>query len=97
MADFDISGTRITVTTITVVEKFDECILEIGKAKVREYTEAPASQDGDPSAWYEYAEEAVLNGAPHKIDTECVGTKEVISTEKKVMYHWDNDLEIHSH
>lgn len=94
MADFDISGTRTTVTTITVVEKFDECILEIGKTNVRQYTEAPASQDGDPSAWYEYAEEAVLNGAPHKIDTECGGTKEVISTEKKVMYHWDNDLEV---
>ena len=93
MADFDISGTRITVTTITVVEKFDECNLVIGKTKVREYTEAPASQDGDPSAWYEYAEEAVLNGAPHKIEAEY-GTKEVISTEKKVMYHWDNDLEV---
>ncbi len=93
MADFDISGTRTTVTTITVVEKFDECNLVIGKTKVREYTEAPASQDGDPSAWYEYAEEAVLNGAPHKIEAEY-GTKEVISTEKKVMYHWDNDLEV---
>ena len=93
MADFDISGTRTTVTTITVVEKFDECNLVIGKTKVREYTEAPASQDGDPSAWYEYAQEAVLNGAPHKIEAEY-GTKEVISTEKKVMYHWDNDLEV---
>ena len=93
MADFDISGTRTTVTTITVVEKFDECNLVIGKTKVREYTEAPASQDGDPSAWYEYAEEAVLNGAPHKIEAEY-GTKEVIMTSTKVEYHWDNDLEV---
>tara|TARA_R100000808_G_C2136415_1_gene144705 strand:- start:535 stop:831 length:297 start_codon:yes stop_codon:yes gene_type:complete len=97
MADFDISGTRTTVTTITVVEKFDDCCtLEIGKKKVREYTDAPASEDGDTSVWYDYAEEAVLNGAPHKIDTECGGTKEVISTEKTVEYHWDNDLEVHS-
>ena len=96
MADFDISGTRTTVTTITVVEKFDVCTLEIGKTKVREYTEAPASEDGDTSVRYDYAGEAVLNGAPHKIDTECGGTKEVISTEKEVMYHWNNDLEVHS-
>ncbi len=94
MADFHISGTRTTVTTITVVEKFDGCFLEIGKTKVREYTEAPASEDGDTSAWYDYAEEAVLAGAPHKIETKY-GTKEVISTGKKVMYHWDNDLEVH--
>ena len=94
MADFEMSGTRTTVTTITVVEKFDGCFLEIGKTKVREYTEAPASEDGDTSAWYDYAGEAVLAGAPHKIDTKY-GTKEVISTEKKVMYHWDNDLEVH--
>ena len=97
MADFDISGTRTTVTTITVVEKFDDCCtLEIGKTKGREYTEAPASQDGDPSAWYDYVQEAVLAGAPHKIGTEYGGTKEVISTEKEVEYHWDNDLEIYS-
>ncbi len=36
MADFDISGTITTVTTITVVEKFDECNLVIGKTKGRE-------------------------------------------------------------
>lgn len=96
MADFDISGTRITVTTITVVEKFDECTLEIGKAKVREYTDAPASEDGDPSVWYDYAGEALLNGAPHKLEIEFGGTKEVISTKKEVIYHWNNDLEVHS-
>ncbi len=94
--DFDLTGTRTTVTTITVVEKFDECTLEIGKTKVREYTDAPASEDGDTSVWYDYAGEAVLAGAPHKIDTAFGGTKEVISTEKKVIYHWNNDLEVHS-
>ena len=87
--EFDISGTRTTVTTITVVEEFDECIVEIGKTKVREYTDAPASQDGDTSAWYEYAEEAVLNGAPHKIDKEY-GTVRVVETTTKVTYEWDN-------
>ena len=93
--DFDLTGTRTTVTTITVVEKFDACTLEIGKAKVREYTDAPASEDGDPSVWYDYAGEALLNGASHKLDIED-GTKEVISTKKEVIYHWNNDLEVHS-
>jgi len=93
--DFDITGTRTTVTTITVVEKFEDCTLEIGKAQVRKYTDAPASQDGDPSVWYDYAEEAVLNGAPHKIDVED-GTKEVISTTKEVAYEWEWDVDVTS-
>ena len=96
MAGFYISGTRTTTKTITVVEKFEECVLEIGKTKVREYTEAPASEDGDPSVWYDYAEEAVLNGAPHKIDTECGGTTEIITTTTKVEYDWEDDLEVQS-
>ncbi len=95
MAGFYISGTRTTTKTITVVEKFEECVLEIGKSKVREYTDAPASQDGDPSVWYDYAEEAVSNGAPHKIDTD-EGTTEIIMTTTKVEYDWDNDLEVQS-
>ncbi len=68
--NFDISGTRTTVTTTTVVEKFEDCTVELGKAKIREYTQCPcpSSEDGDPSVWYDYAEEAMKLGVPHKID-----------------------------
>jgi len=47
---FEINGTRTTVTITTVVEKFEECEVELGKAKVREYTDCPSSEDGDPTA-----------------------------------------------
>jgi len=87
--DFDISGTRTTVTTTTVVEKFEDCTVELGKAKVREYTECPSSEDGDPSVWYGYAEEAMELGVPHKIDKEY-GTVRVVETTTKVTYEWDN-------
>ena len=89
---FEVNGTRTTVTITTVVEKFEECEVELGKAKVREYTDCPSSEDGDPTAWYAHAASALEYGAPHKIDCEDFGTREVISTETTVKQEWDRDI-----
>lgn len=89
--DFTVSGTRTTITTFTVVEKIEDGEVTLGKQTVREVTGCPSSEDGDPSAWYDYAAEALEQGARHKLQG---GTTTVISDTTDVVVRWSRDLEV---
>ena len=87
--EFRISGTRVTTTVTTVVEKIEEGRLEMGKSKVLKITGCPSSEDGDPSVWYDYVEEALLMGAKHKLDMEF-GKTTVLSAETETTTDWQH-------
>ena len=87
--EFRISGTRVTTTVTTVVEKIEEGCLEMGKSKVLKITGCPSSEDGDPSVWYEYVEEALLMGAKHRLD-DCTGKTTVLSEETETTTDWQH-------
>jgi hypothetical protein len=88
--DFTVSGTRTTITITKVVEKIEDGEVTLGKQTVREATGCPSSEDGDSSVWYDYAAEALEQGARHKLKN---GTKTVISDTTDVEVKWDSDLE----
>ena len=88
--DFTVSGTRTTITITKVVEKIEDGEVTLGKQTVREATGCPSSEDGDSSVWYDYAAEALEQGARHKLKN---GTKTVISDTTDVEVRWDSDLE----
>ena len=54
---FQIEGTRIVVTTVTVIESISGEI-DITKKTVMEETGCEAIEDGDSTAWYGYVEES---------------------------------------
>lgn len=88
--DFTVNGTRTTITITKVVEKIEDGEVTLGKQTVREATGCPSSEDGDSSVWYDYAAEALEQGARHKLKN---GTKTVISDTTDVEVRWDSDLE----
>jgi len=88
--DFTVNGTRTTITITKVVEKIEDGEVTLGKQTVREATGCPSSEDGDSSVWYDYAAEALEQGARHKLKN---GTKTVISDTTDVEVKWDSDLE----
>jgi hypothetical protein len=88
--DFTVSGTRTTITITKVVEKIEDGEVTLGKQTVREATGCPSSEDGDPSVWYDYAAEALEQGARHKLQG---GTTTVISDKTEIRTSWDSDLE----
>ena len=65
--DFIVNGTRTTIKITKVVEKIEDGEVTLGKQTVREATGCPSSEDGDSSAWYDYAAEALDQGAQHKL------------------------------
>ena len=89
--DFTVNGTRTTITITKVVEKIEDGEVTLGKQTVREATGCPSSEDGDPSVWYDYAAEALDNGARHKLQG---GTKTVISDTTEIRTSWDRDLDV---
>ena len=88
--NFTVNGTRTTIMITTVVEKIEDGEVTLGKQTVREATGCPSSEDGDSSIWYDYAAEALDNGARHKLQN---GTKTVISDTTEIRTSWDSDLE----
>ena len=52
-------------------------------------TGCPSSEDGDPSVWYEYVEEALLMGAKHRLD-DCTGKTTVLSEETETTTDWQH-------
>jgi hypothetical protein len=88
--DFTVNGTRTTITITKVVEKIEDGEVTLGKQTVREATGCPSSEDGDPSVWYDYAAEALEQGARHKLQG---GTTTVISDKTEIRTSWDSDLE----
>ena len=91
--DFTLNGTRTSITITTVVEKIEDGEVTLGKKTVREATGCPSSEDGDSSAWYAYAAEALDNGAQHKLQKDF-GKITVVSDQTKIKTSWDNDLEL---
>ena len=89
--DFTVNGTRTTITITKVVEKIEDGEVTLGKQTVREATGCPSSEDGDASVWYDYAAEALDQGAQHKLKN---GTKTVISDTTDVEVRWGRDLEV---
>jgi hypothetical protein len=89
--DFTVNGTRTTITITKVVEKIEEGEVTLGKQTVREATGCPSSEDGDSSVWYDYAAEALEQGARHKLKN---GTRTVISDTTNVEVRWGRDLEV---
>ena len=89
--DFTVNGTRTTITITKVVEKIEEGEVTLGKQTVREATGCPSSEDGDASVWYDYAAEALEQGARHKLKN---GTRTVISDTTNVEVRWGRDLEV---
>ena len=89
--DFTVSGTRTTITITKVVEKIEEGEVTLGKQTVREATGCPSSEDGDSSVWYDYAAEALDQGARHKLQG---GTTTVISDTTEIRTSWDSDLDV---
>ena len=89
--NFTVNGTRTTITITTVVEKIEDGEVTLGKQTVREATGCPSSEDGDSSIWYDYAAEALDNGARHKLQN---GTKTVISDTTEIKTSWHSDLEL---
>ena len=88
--DFTVNGTRTTLTITKAVEKIEDGELTLGKQTVREATGCPSSEDGDASVWYDYAAEALDQGAQHKLKG---GTTTVISDKTEIRTSWDSDLE----
>lgn len=66
---FKIDGIRTRVITVVVEEAIDGWV-DITKSEVRRITECPAVIDGDPSGWYGEVEQALVEGAEHKITGE---------------------------
>ena len=89
--DFTVNGTRTTITITKVVEKIEEGEVTLGKQTVREATGCPSSEDGDSSVWYDYAAEALEQGARHKLQG---GTTTVISDTTEIRTSWDSDLDV---
>ena len=89
--DFTVSGTRTTITIVKVVEKIEDGEVTLGKQTVREATGCPSSEDGDSSVWYDYAAEALDQGAQHKLQG---GTTTVISDTTEIRTSWDSDLDV---
>jgi len=89
--DFTVNGTRTTITITKVVEKIEEGEVTLGKQTVLEATGCPSSEDGDSSVWYDYAAEALDQGARHKLKN---GTRTVISDTTDVVVRWGRDLEV---
>ena len=89
--DFTVNGTRTTITITKVVEKIEDGEVTLGKQTVREATGCPSSEDGDSSVWYDYAAEALEQGARHKLKN---GTRTVISDTTNVEVRWGRDLEV---
>ena len=89
--DFTVNGTRTTITITKVVEKIEDGEVTLGKQTVREATGCPSSEDGDPSVWYDYAAEALEQGARHKLQG---GTTTVISDKTEIRTSWDSDLDV---
>tara|TARA_R110000851_G_scaffold84364_2_gene183899 strand:- start:1373 stop:1657 length:285 start_codon:yes stop_codon:yes gene_type:complete len=91
--NFTVNGTRTTIMITTVVEKIEDGEVTLGKQTVREATGCPSSEDGDSSIWYDYAAEALDNGAQHKLQKDF-GKITVISDQTKIKTSWDGDLEV---
>ena len=89
--DFTVNGTRTTITITKVVEKVEEGEVTLGKQTVLEATGCPSSEDGDSSVWYDYAAEALEQGARHKLKG---GTTTVISDTTDVVVRWGRDLDV---
>ena len=89
--DFTVNGTRTTITITKVVEKIEDGEVTLGKKTVLEATGCPSSEDGDSSVWYDYAAEALDQGARHKLKN---GTRTVISDTTDVVVRWGRDLEV---
>jgi len=89
--DFTVNGTRTTITITKVVEKIEDGEVILGKQTVREATGCPSSEDGDSSVWYDYAAEALDQGAQHKLQG---GTTTVISDTTEIRTSWDSDLDV---
>ena len=91
--NFTVNGTRTTIMITTVVEKIEDGEVTLGKQTVREATGCPSSEDGDSSIWYDYAAEALDNGAQHKLQKDF-GKITVISDTTEIRTSWDGDLEV---
>jgi len=89
--DFTVNGTRTTITITKVVEKIEDGEVTLGKQTVLEATGCPSSEDGDSSVWYDYAAEALEQGARHKLKG---GTTTVISDTTDVVVRWGRDLDV---
>jgi hypothetical protein len=74
---FFIEGNRTRIVTTEITESFSGCV-DITKKEVMAITGCPAVEDGDPTAWYGYVEEAILQGAKVKEDLE----KDVVMENK---------------
>ena len=90
--DFTVNGTRTTITITKVVEKIEDGEVTLGKQTVLEATGCPSSEDGDSSVWYDYAAEALEQGARHKLKG---GTTTVISDTTDVVVRWGRDLDVY--
>ena len=74
---FFIEGNRTRIVTTEIAETFTGCI-DITKKEVMAITGCPAVEDGDSTAWYNYVEEAILQGAKVEEDLE----KDVVMENK---------------
>ena len=94
--EFRISGTRKRVIKIVIEEQI-EGDFNLTKKEVMDKTGCRAVEDGDPTAWYGYAEEAVRYGAnqtdPNKDSfLKNKGTTKISEVKKQEVF-W-SDLEV---
>ena len=71
--DFIVEGEIQKTVTVNT-----EARISITKKEVMRVTGCPAVEDGDPTAWYGYVEEALLNGADYTLkdsNDDVVNTK----------------------
>lgn len=92
---FQIEGTRIVVTTVTVIESISGEI-DITKKTVMEETGCEAIEDGDSTAWYGYVEEALHSGRGIKNYKDVDLEVKVLEESTRVTTEFDEppDVEI---
>jgi len=84
--NFNVDGKRFTRIVIEIEEEISGD-LEISKKEVMKFTGCKAVEDGDPSAWYGYVEDALREGAPHKV-SKCSEIK-VLERNEHTHTEWD--------
>ncbi len=83
---------RVITTTTTITEEFDG-VLKITKKNVMAITDCQAVEDGDPTGWYGYVEDALEWDVPYT-DTAHSDIVEIEREETtKIETTW-SDLEV---
>jgi len=81
---FQVTGRRTRVVTIVIEEEIDGEI-DITKAEVMRVTDCKAKEDGDSTAWYDYVEQALMDGAQHKTNDDVIELERHETTK----FDWD--------